>query len=134
MIFCIDFDNTCCFEEFPMLGKSVPNAINVLRKLSKNNNLILWTARTGKQLEDAENWFFKNNIKLSASNENVITKEYLELKRLYGECRKIVPDFYIDDKNFGCPLKKYRNKKTNKVYEVVDWFKIEEILKEKSIL
>jgi hypothetical protein len=61
-------------------------------------------------------------------------KQVLELKRLYGECRKIVPDFYIDDKNFGCPLKKYRNKKTNKVYEVVDWFKIEEILKEKSIL
>ena len=56
MIIGIDFDGTCVTHEYPLIGRHI-GAVEVLKKLvDKNHLLILFTMRSGKQLEEAVNW------------------------------------------------------------------------------
>lgn len=130
MKFCVDFDNTCCFEDFPNVGENVPGAVKVLKKLTDNGHqIILWTARLKQPLNDAIQWFKDNNIPLAGINEDKnLSSIQKQLVNEYGMCRKVIPDYFIDDKNLGCPLKKYISKKTNKEYICVDWNKLDKVL------
>ena len=51
MIIAIDFDGTCVEHEFPKVGNDVPNAVNVIKQLAKNHQLILWTMRSGERYD-----------------------------------------------------------------------------------
>ena len=125
--FCIDFDGTCVCEEFPYVGADVPGAPRVLRNLVDNGHrLILWTARSGQQLEDAINWFKSKDIELYAVNKDPHPLEGWPIPR------KVIPAWYIDDRNLGTPMKEYVY--DGKTYEVVDWEVIEVILEEKGLV
>ncbi|WP_267963889.1 hypothetical protein [Testudinibacter sp. TR-2022] len=67
----IDFDGTCVTHQFPQIGEEV-GAAQVLRDLVKNgHNLILFTMRAEDcYLDEALDWFQKNNIKLYGINVN----------------------------------------------------------------
>lgn len=135
MVFCIDFDNTCCFDEFPNIGQSVPGAINVLKLLvAVGHKIILWTARLGEPLDLAIQWFNDNNIKLSGVNDasNLWSDAQKEWVNEYGDCRKVVPDYYIDDRNLCESIKIY--KVNNKFYKAVDWEEIYKILINKQLI
>jgi len=125
--FCIDFDGTCVLEMFPKVGPDVPDAVRILKALVDNGHrLILWTARSGKTLIDAVNWFNRHGIDLYAVNQDPHPLEGWPIPR------KVIPAWYIDDRNLGTPMKTVIDNK--KSFEVVDWNSIEVLLKQKNII
>jgi hydroxymethylpyrimidine pyrophosphatase-like HAD family hydrolase len=97
MYIAIDFDGTCVTHDYPRIGKDI-HAVNVLKRLVANGHkLILNTMRSGKELDDAVNWFNEHNIELFGVNENPTQKSWTESPKVYAH-------MYIDDAAFGCPL------------------------------
>lgn len=93
----IDFDGTIVEHKYPAIGREMPFAIQALKELNKkNHHLILWTYRTGKELEDAVNFCRANGVEFYAVNKNFPEEIFSETIS-----RKIDADIYIDDKNFG---------------------------------
>jgi hypothetical protein len=97
MVIAIDFDGTCVKNNFPGIGESLP-CVNIIKSLILNGHkIILLTMRTGKQLDQAINWFNTNEIKLFGVNENPDQKRWSLSNKVYA-------DLYIDDNNLGIPL------------------------------
>jgi len=146
MTIAIDFDGTVVTHDYPEVGKDI-GAVSVLKKLvEKGHQLILYTMRSHKEeevrytfvdgnnkireinktidtLQDAIDWFKKNEIPLYGINENPTQKEWTDSSKVYA-------NLYIDDSALGCPL----------IYEemelrpYVDWEKVEYELKKINIL
>lgn len=96
MIYAVDFDGTLCKNEFPKIGEPYACRIEAVKRLQKNNKIILWTCRTGKALTEAVIWCAEYGLQFDAVNENI-----QEVKEAWGEdTRKVFADHYIDDKNF----------------------------------
>ena len=56
MIIAVDFDGTIVENKYPAIGEEMPFATDTLRMLiNDRHQLILWTVREGKTLEDAIN-------------------------------------------------------------------------------
>ena len=97
MYIAIDFDGTCVTHDYPRIGKDI-HAVNVLKRLVANGHkLILNTMRSGKELDEAVNWFKEHNIELFGVNENPTQKSWTASPKVYAH-------MYIDDAAFGCPL------------------------------
>jgi hydroxymethylpyrimidine pyrophosphatase-like HAD family hydrolase len=93
----IDFDGTIVEHKYPEIGKENLFAFQTLKELEKRGaQLILWTFRTGKELDDAVEFCRKNGIEFYAINKN-----YPEEMLNDTVSRKIDADIYIDDKNIG---------------------------------
>jgi hypothetical protein len=93
----IDFDGTIVEHQYPEIGKEKLFAFQTLKELEKKGaRLILWTFRTGKELEEAVEFCRKNGIEFYAVNKN-----YPEEIPDDSVSRKIDADIYIDDKNIG---------------------------------
>lgn len=75
----VDFDGTVVTHKYPLVGETVPGAIETLRKIvEKGNRIVLWTMRHGQQLEDAVKWYEENNIPLFGINNNPDQKSWTE--------------------------------------------------------
>lgn len=97
MIIAIDFDGTCVTHEYPRVGRDI-GAAPVLRKLVKaGHKLILFTMRSGKELEDAVWWFRSHDIPLYGVNINPDQESWTQSPKAYAQ-------LYIDDAALGCPL------------------------------
>jgi hypothetical protein len=98
MIIAVDFDGTIVEHEYPKIGKPIPFALEVLRKLQQeeHHKLILWTMREGRLLREAVEYCEKNGVRFYACNKNYPEEEYGE-----GDVRKIGADIFIDDRNVG---------------------------------
>ena len=93
----IDFDGTIVEHEYPAIGKEKLFAFQTLKELEKRGaKLILWTFRTGKELEEAVEYCRRNGLEFYAVNKNY-PEEIIDEKTP----RKIDADIYIDDKNIG---------------------------------
>jgi hydroxymethylpyrimidine pyrophosphatase-like HAD family hydrolase len=93
----VDFDGTIVDHEYPAIGKEKLFAFQTLIELNKMGaNLILWTFRTGKELDEAVEFCKRNGIEFYAVNKNYPEEVYDETVS-----RKINADIYIDDKNVG---------------------------------
>jgi hypothetical protein len=93
----VDFDGTIVEHEYPLIGKEKLFAFQTLKELNKMGaNLILWTFRTGKELDDAVEFCRKNGVEFYAVNKNYPEEIFDETVS-----RKIDADIYIDDKNIG---------------------------------
>ena len=93
----VDFDGTIVEHEYPGIGKDKLFAFETLRELQKHGALlILWTFRTGDELEKAVEYCKNNGIEFYAVNKNYPEEEYKD-----SISRKINADVYIDDKNVG---------------------------------
>ena len=97
MIIAVDFDGTIVEHAYPRIGKPIPFAIDVLKKLQREERhlLILWSVREGDLLEDAVEYCKRSGLEFYAVNKN-----YPE-ENQGVEPRKINADLYIDDKNIG---------------------------------
>ena len=142
MIIAVDFDGTCVTHEFPKVGKDI-GAVPVLKKLvEKGHKIILYTMRShpdknnqGKTLsgeiisndtlQDAINWFKKNDIPLWGINENPKQKEWTSSPKIYA-------NIYIDDAALGTPLKYDEDGIISRPY--VDWDRMITLLKIKGVL
>jgi hypothetical protein len=93
----VDFDGTIVDHEYPRIGKEKLFAFQTLRELEKlGASLILWTFRTGKELDEAVEFCKKNGIEFYAVNKNYPEEIFDETVS-----RKIDADIFIDDKNIG---------------------------------
>lgn len=93
----VDFDGTIVEDAYPEVGKQKPFALQTLKQLSQKHQIILWTCREGKLLDDAVELLEKNGVRLYAVNKNypdeiVGDKDFM---------RKLDADLFIDDRNFG---------------------------------
>ncbi len=96
-IIAVDFDGTIVHNAYPGIGKPLLFAFETIKKLQQEGFLlILWTYRSGKQLEEAVAFCKKNGIEFYAVN-----KSYPE--EIFSESisRKIQADLFIDDRNIG---------------------------------
>jgi hypothetical protein len=93
----VDFDGTIVEHEYPEIGKEMLFAFLTLKELNKKGaRLILWTFRSGKELEEAVEFCRKNGVEFYAVNKN-----YPEEVMNESVSRKIDADIFIDDKNLG---------------------------------
>jgi hydroxymethylpyrimidine pyrophosphatase-like HAD family hydrolase len=93
----VDFDGTIVDHEYPGIGKEKLFAFRTLKELEKAGaNLILWTIRTGKELDEAVDFCRKNGIEFYAVNKNYPEEIFDD-----SISRKINADIFIDDKNVG---------------------------------
>lgn len=107
LIICIDFDGTVVDHCFPDVGVDVPNAVTVIKGLNEQGHkLILWTMRSnnpkGNFLNDAINWYRKNDIPLFGVNNNPEQIVWTTSPKAYAH-------LYIDDAAFNAPLIKPQN-------------------------
>lgn len=117
MYICIDFDGTIVKHDYPNIGEPVPHAIEAIKWFQSNGHeIILFTMRGGKYLDDAVNYLEDNGIELFGVNTNPIQKTWTDSPKAYGE-------IYIDDSAVGCPLIYVENERP-----YVDWKGILRIL------
>lgn len=91
----VDFDGTLCENKWPEIGAPKNGMIEYCKVAMKSGiRLILWTNRVGERLKEAVEWCAVHGIRFDAVNENL--PEVIEL--FGGDTRKIVADYYIDDK------------------------------------
>ena len=97
MVIAVDFDGTIVEHKYPKIGKERTFAFETLKSLQeKGHQLILWTYRSGKELEEAVEYCRGNGLEFYAVNCNFPEEEFND-----SISRKIVADLYIDDRNLG---------------------------------
>jgi len=114
MIIAVDFDGTIVNHKYPSIGKERPFAIKTLKLLKeKGHQIILWTYRSGKELDDAVHFCEKKGLMFHAVNNNFEDEKFDN-----SFSRKIYADIYIDDRN---------------ILGIPEWGKIYELINEKDI-
>ncbi len=93
----VDFDGTIVEHAYPKVGAEKLFAIDTLRIMQEHGcQLILWTFRTGPELEEAIDFCRKRDLEFYAINKNYPEEVFDD-----SISRKINADIYIDDKNIG---------------------------------
>mgnify|MGYP003108854454 FL=1 len=93
----VDFDGTIVEDRYPSIGKPQLFAFETLKALQQQQHqLILWTVREGKALQEAVDFCKKHGVEFYAVNKN-FPEEELEP----GQSRKLNVDYFIDDRNIG---------------------------------
>jgi hydroxymethylpyrimidine pyrophosphatase-like HAD family hydrolase len=93
----VDFDGTIVEDEYPDIGKPMLFAFETLKELQKQKyQLILWTYRSGTELEAAVEFCRENGIEFYAVN-NSYPEELFDP----SFSRKIHAHVFIDDRNLG---------------------------------
>ena len=93
----VDFDGTIVEHQYPEIGKEKLFAFEALREMQKRGfKLILWTVRSGNELEEAVEFCRNKGVEFYAVNKN-----YPEEMIDENFVRKIEADIYIDDRNVG---------------------------------
>lgn len=119
----VDFDGTVVTHAYPNMGEDA-GAVPVLRELVNNGcRLILYSMRHGKLLDQAVEWFRRQDIPLYAVNTN-------PEQAAWTSSPKIHADLYIDDNNLGCPLRFIDGERR----PVADWVRIRQQLVREGFL
>lgn len=94
----VDFDGTIVNHRYPAIGSEIPFAISTLRKLEEDGHqIILWTVREGKLLDEAVEFCRKRGLEFYSVNAEYPNADWSGS----GVSRKISADLYIDDLNLG---------------------------------
>lgn len=94
----IDFDSTLAFNDWPHIGKEVPGAIEIVKRLKEaGHTLILLTMREGDLLSAATDWLSERGVEFDYINCNPLHKNA-------DASRKIYYHLGVDDHNAGVPL------------------------------
>ena len=97
MIIAVDFDGTLVEHRYPEIGKEILFAFDTLRELQKQKHqIILWTVRSGKELDEAVEFCRLRGIDFYAVNSSFPEEKFTE-----DSSRKINADIFIDDRNIG---------------------------------
>lgn len=100
MIIAVDFDGTIVEHRYPHIGKEIPFAIVTLKQLqAEHHQLILWTVREGKLLDEAVEFCRERGLEFYAVNSNYPEEHAKENPST--PCRKLKADLFIDDRNVG---------------------------------
>ena len=86
MIIAVDFDGTIVEHRYPEIGREIPFAVETLKKLIEDRHqLILWSVREGRLLDEAVEWCRQRGVEFYAVNTAVfiIDIEQVKSNRLY---------------------------------------------------
>jgi len=99
MLIAVDFDGTIVEHEYPKIGREIPFAFDVLKRLQKEefHQLILWTVREGALLEEALEFCRQQGLEFYAVNSDYPNEVNFDGK----VSRKLKVDMFIDDRNVG---------------------------------
>lgn len=100
LVLAVDYDLTLDLAPWPAVGRLAPGAKEaMLHFKAQGHTLIVWTCRSGKEMEAALAFLREAGVPFDYANENTP-----ELIALYGcDCRKISADLYLDDRAVGTP-------------------------------
>ena len=99
MIIAIDFDGTIVENNFPKIGDERLFATETLKMLIKDRHqLILWTCREGRLLDEAINWCKERGVEFWAINKDFPEEDITKNQQF---SRKIKADIFIDDRMVG---------------------------------
>lgn len=116
LVFGIDFDGTCVKHSYPEIGQDI-GAIPVLRELVENGHrLMLFTMRSGEELDQAVKWFEDNKLPLYGVNVNPTQHNWTKSPKAYA-------NMYIDDAALGAPLAHTEGSRP-----WIDWVKVRQVL------
>lgn len=77
MIIAVDFDGTVVKHKYPKIDKEIPFAIKTLLLIQElGHRLILWTYRSGKELDMAVQYCEKKGLIFHALNNNFEGEEF----------------------------------------------------------
>lgn len=99
MIIAVDFDGTIVEHAYPKIGKEIPFAIETLVRLQHefHHQIILWTVREGRLLDEAVAFCRERGLEFYAVNSNFLEED--GTGKHYS--RKLKADLFIDDCNLG---------------------------------
>ena len=98
-IIAIDFDGTIVEHKYPAIGAPIKGAIDTIKELqARGHRIILWTMRSGRELENAVIYLQENGITPWGVNQNH--------EQDWSDSPKAYAQVYIDDAALGCPLEK----------------------------
>ena len=96
-VLAVDFDGTVVEHKYPEPGDEMLFAFATLKALQQKGHwLILWTYRTGNELQEAVDFCRTDGLEFYAVNEN-----YPGEIEEGNFSRKINADIFIDDRNVG---------------------------------
>ncbi len=96
----VDFDGTIVEHRYPEIGPELPFATQTLRMLiQEHHQLILWSVREGKLLQEAIDWCRERGVEFWAVNRDYPEEGGTESNQYFS--RKIKADLFIDDRNIG---------------------------------
>ena len=73
----VDFDGTIVEHEYPKIGKEMAFAFTTLKELQKQgHHIVLWTFRSGKELDEAVEYCSKNGLEFFAVNESEANEDF----------------------------------------------------------
>lgn len=94
-IIAFEFDGTVCEDAYPRIGAVKQDVVDALKKEQLDGAiLILWTCRSDKDLEAAEDWLHDLGLYPDKVNENADSTTEDR-----GDPRKVYADEYWDSKN-----------------------------------
>lgn len=120
----VDFDGTIVTHCYPAIGEEIPFAIETLKMLAKDGHqLILWSVREGKLLQEAVDWCKERGLEFWAVNRDYPEEEFANNNHF---SRKLKVDMFIDDRNIGGLLE------WGQVYHMIhDHYSLKDIIQEK---
>jgi hypothetical protein len=93
----VDFDGTIVEHKYPLIGEEFLFAIETLKELQRQQHqIILWTFRADKELEEAVDYCRQRGLEFFAVNKNYPEEVFDDTIS-----RKINADVFIDDRNLG---------------------------------
>jgi hypothetical protein len=93
----VDFDGTIVEHKYPAIGEELLFAIETLKELQRQQHpIILWTFRSGKELDEAVDYCRQRGLEFYAVNKNYPEEVFDE-----SISRKVNADLFIDDRNIG---------------------------------
>lgn len=99
MIIAVDFDGTIVEHAYPKIGKPIPFAVETLKRLQKEQHqIILWSVREGKLLQEAVDYCHERGLDFFAVNSNFPDENAIHDGQT---ARKLAADVFIDDHNLG---------------------------------
>lgn len=89
-VYAVEFDGTLVEDKYPEIGEEISGAVNALSTLQASGcKLILWTRRTGDELEAAKSWCSDRGLTFDAVNAELDGTE----------CQKVHADYYVDSRS-----------------------------------
>lgn len=99
MVIAVDFDGTIVEHRYPEIGPEKPFAIDTLKMLIRDRHqLILWSVREGRLLDEAVAWCRERGVEFWAVNRDFPEED---ITRNENYSRKLRVDLFIDDRNLG---------------------------------
>ena len=128
MIIAVDFDGTIVKHEYPKIGKPVFSSIYWIKRWIKlDAKIILYTMRSGNELQDAVKYLEDNDIDLYGVNKH--PEQYK-----WSDSPKVYANIYVDDASFGCPIRKLKMERAYVDWEIVGPVIEKKLMRESEIL